>query len=114
MGLVDDVYVVRKHVEALNDTWGHLKPAKGQAYSGYILYTVGCYGDIVCIESRFEELNDSPWFYEDLHDFMGDRGEINGIVYLFTGTYCRDRESKFLGIFKRMDAATVKNRIEES
>ncbi len=108
-----DAYEARKAAEAMIDTWGHLRPVKDKIYSGYILYTVGCFGDIVCIESKFEELPDSPWFYEDLREFIGDNGEQNSFIYLFTGTYRSNRDPKFLGVFLKITAATLFSVIQQ-
>ena len=107
-GIVD-AYGERKRNEVMNDTWGHLAPVKDQVYGGYILYTVGAYGDITCIQTHFRDLPDSPWFYKDLHSFMGTDldgviGEQQGMIFLFLGSYCRDREKKFIGVTQVMTA----------
>lgn len=114
--MIEDVYGIRKKKEVMDDTWGHLAPDVNRVYGGYILYTLGCYGDITCIQTHFRELPDSPWFYDDLHSFMcyGDeKEEEQGIIYLFLGSYCRDRKEKFIGITQRMTAGILRDKIEK-
>lgn len=111
MAGIYDAHVARKVAEVMDDTWGHLKPAKGRTYDGWILYTVGEYGDIVVIGSKFEELESSPWLYEDIHDFIGDNGEERGLIYLWQGTYCRARASKFMGQFGRRSALSARKEL---
>lgn len=112
-----DAYGERKKKEVMDDTWGHLKPRKGRSYGGYILYTLGCYGDITCIQTHFRDLPDSPWFYDDLHSFMcsgEEQDDEQGIIYLFLGSYCRDREKKFIGVTQRMTAGILRDKMEKT
>ena len=112
MSGIEDVYGERKKEEVMNDTWGHLKPSEGSTYGGYILYTIGCYGDITCIQNHFRDLPDSPWFYDDLHNLIGDQEE-RGIIYLFLGSYCRSRDPKFIGVTTKMTAGILRDKIEK-
>lgn len=87
------------------DTWGHLRPVKDRAYTGRIVFAIGCWdsGDlnptpIIC---AFCGLADSPWFYDGVNEFLQDlparfrkpgrvyewRGEFSN--YEFSGT-CRE------------------------
>lgn len=78
-------------------TWGHLAPRRHVKYRGHIVFAVGCYDDLnhVVIDCEFKDrkgkaLDDSPWFYEHLHDFVGsdqNRGTA-GNVYRFDGAFC--------------------------
>jgi hypothetical protein len=111
MGEVRDAYAARKAAEAMDNTWGHLKPGKDRTYEGWILYTVGEYGDIVSIGSHFIGLTSSPWYYEDLHDFLGDNGEARGHIYIFEGTYCRNRANKFIGQFGKRTVSAAKTEL---
>jgi len=79
--------------EVLGATFGHLAPRPQEKYSGEIVFTHAEYGDSVVIRSTIE-IDDSPWFYEDLHDFVAQdricRVKIeNGSVYRFVGTYTK-------------------------
>ena len=109
MSGINDAYAVRKAVDVQNDTWGHLKPDDTTFYDVVLLYTQGEYGDIVSIASSFEDLQSSPWLYEDLHAFLGDNAEEDGKIYLFEGTYCRTRTKKFMGIFRNIDAFCLRS-----
>lgn len=100
MGEIHDAYAARKAADVMNETWGHLKPKNGVSYPGYILYTIGECGDITCIQSNFEGLPSSPWFHDDLCEFMGDNGEERGEVYLWRGAYCHKSAKKFMGVFQ--------------
>lgn len=112
MNGIHDAYAARKAANVMDDTWGHLKPKARATYAGFILYTQGCYGDIVCIESDFVGLTSSPWLYEDIHDFIGDNDEEDGNIYLWRGTYCRSRGSKFVGRFQKMSSSSIRALIE--
>ena len=103
-----DAYEARKAVEVMEDTWGHLKPEKDRTYVGHIIYVEGEYGDIITIESSFEDLGSSPWFFEDLHDFIGSNGEDSGVIYFWEGTYCPSRSTKFIGTFKKVRTESIK------
>ena len=65
-----DVYQERKKKEVMQDTWGHLAPVKTKRYYGFIIFTLGEYRDYCCIKSDFKNLESSPWYYEDLNEFM--------------------------------------------
>ena len=118
MSEIRDAYGERKKNEVIEDTWGHLAPVKDQVYGGYILYTIGCYGDITCIQNHFRDLPDSPWFFDDLHSYMGTVeglcGEERGMIFLFLGSYCRDRDQKFIGVTQKMTAGILRDKIEKS
>jgi hypothetical protein len=111
MADIRDAFSARKAAEIMADTWGHLKPKKDKTYFGWILYTRGEYGDIVSIGSYFTGLASSPWYYEDLHDFLGDNSEEHGHIYIFEGTYCRSRTKKFIGRFARANALRAKTEL---
>lgn len=60
----------------LRETWGHLAPKKNKTYKGRIVYAIGCYdsGNLnpTALVADFEDLSDSPWFYDALQEFMRD------------------------------------------
>jgi hypothetical protein len=71
------------------DTWGHLAP-KARAYPGVLTFARSEYnsGERVLLSARFEGLDDSPWLYDDLMDWLEDRDDLEeGAVYRWTGTY---------------------------
>lgn len=90
---VYDAYADSKKKMVMEDTWGHLSPQPGRKYSGRILFTHGAYGDIVPIACDFSDLPDSPWFYEDMMQFIRDHikkdGYEFGSIYRFVGTYVK-------------------------
>lgn len=95
----------------MEDTWGHLAPKKNKIYRGRIVFAVGIYGNDelnpTAIHCHFEGLDDSPWFFDALSDFLqsgqSDIGKTRrfpeGAVYQFDGTF---RNYEFRGRFKRV------------
>ena len=86
------------------DTWGHLAPERNRRYPGRVVFAVGCYDSCnpVILASHFAGLDDSPWLYEHLTDFVqglvsDNRDERAGHVYEWTGTV---RNYKFSGKVK--------------
>ena len=74
-GIIVDAYGERKYQEVMQDTWGHLAPEPGTKYEGYLTFAHSDYssqGSII-IEARFEGLDDSPWFFQDLNDYIADK-----------------------------------------
>ena len=85
-----DAYAERKYQEVQRDTWGHLAPKKGQKYIGTFAFAVGCYGGLggevtACV---FDGLDDSPWFYEALQDYICTLDMKAGCIYRFEGSFC--------------------------
>lgn len=89
----------------IGSTWGHLAPKPRNTYSGEILFAHAEYGDITVIRSTID-VDDSPWFFEDIHDFIAGRRKDNesyvrrtkiqpGAVYRFTGTYTKFKNGNF-------------------
>jgi hypothetical protein len=76
------------------DTWGHLKPKKGKSYSGWVLFGCSTYGDVTCLDFELSGLSSSPWFFEDLQEFMAQHANYRGKLYLFVGTYNRSLTGK--------------------
>jgi hypothetical protein len=73
-------------------TWGHLAAIKNKTYRGFILFADSAYDGPVLLDSDFKGLDDSPWLYDAMIDFMRDclTGRIvenkYGRVYRFDGT----------------------------
>jgi hypothetical protein len=93
----------RAQVEA--DTWGHLAPKSRKVYKGFILFAYGEYGDLMPIKVNFEDLPDSPWFFDDMLDFLWKFSDKpKGEVYRFDGTYTKLKNGKgrFVGKTQRV------------
>lgn len=75
--MIIDGYGDRKRIDAMNDTWGHLAPVPGKQYSGYILFYYGAYGDTTVINDDFPDLPSSPWYYDDMYDYVNSFTSIN-------------------------------------
>lgn len=85
----------------MQSTWGHLAPKKGKSYKGTIVWAQGCYGNsTTALSVEFKDLDDSPWLYEAVHEFMFAQDTEVGNVYMFTGAF---RNYKFIGKVKRID-----------
>lgn len=84
-----------------HETFGHLRPASETVYTGWILFTHTCCGDITIIDYDFldpdgKELRCSPWIHEHITEFIGNKvlppRAIKarlpaGKIYRFVGTY---------------------------
>lgn len=73
------------------DTWRHLAPEPRRTYRGYIVYAYGAWGDIVPVDSEFDGLSSSPWFFEDMNNYICEQiTETTAVgIYRFDGTYTR-------------------------
>jgi hypothetical protein len=86
--------------EVMGATWGHLAPESQKVYHGYIIFTFGDYGDITPIKCEFKDLDDSPWFFQDMADFIYRKSKNRqGEVLKFIGTYWKSKTGK--GTFSR-------------
>lgn len=91
------------------ETFGHLAPEANREYHGYTVFTWGEYGQYTIIKSHFADLPDSPWFYQDLMDFVEQTAIEQGVVYRFDGTYKNSRRMmhgwvpQFKGDVKRIE-----------
>lgn len=83
----------RYHDEMLSATWGHLHPERDRYYEGYMVFAYGTYGDLVILQAEWQDLEDSPWLFDDMTEYWGqlvdDKSLEQGHVYRFDGTYCR-------------------------
>jgi hypothetical protein len=82
--------------QVMHATWGHLAPQQDNAHAGSFVFTIAGYGgDMVIITSDFPTVDDSPWFYQHMQNFMGDYirianetgREYRGHVFRFDGAY---------------------------
>lgn len=88
-----DAFAPVKRRACMREAWGHLAPEPQRVYSGYIIFTLTDWGDYTPIESEFVGLDDSPWFFEDMMEFIVRKAKKQG-VYRFTGTYQRLKNGK--------------------
>lgn len=78
----------RKYKAAvMRDTWGHLAPKHRKVYAIDILFAHGDYGDVVPVRVNKGDLDDSPWFFEGMLEFICSRRTSPGNLYKFVGTY---------------------------
>lgn len=81
-------------------TWGHLAPKEDVTYTGKFIFAIGCFGsdslNPTVTFSQFENLGDSPWFFERLQEFLEElrvEAEVEkrsfrpGQIYLWEGTF---------------------------
>lgn len=84
---------MRQRDEQMSATWGHLHPEDQREYTGYLLFCLGDYGNQTIIRSRFGGLDDSPWFFEDMNEFvsqqLSESKAESGSIWRWTGTYKR-------------------------
>ena len=85
----------------LENTWGDLAPEKNMTYPGKIVWGTSAYAaEGTCVMfCEFEGLDDSPWFYDVLQDFVCDHSKEDGCIYEFTGHF---RNYKFVGKVRKV------------
>lgn len=76
----------------MHATFGHLAPEENRVYSGSIIFAESAFGQTAALSYRFEGLHDSPWFAQNLSDFLYKHDCEYGMVYSFSGTYTMDEE----------------------
>lgn len=81
--------------QVMGATWGHLAPKGGKVYRGSILFAHGEYGDLVPLRATFEGLPDSPWFFQDMTDWICRQETEGGRIYSFHGTYAKAKNGDF-------------------
>lgn len=75
-------------VAILRETWGHLAPAKNTSYRGRIVFAADAYdGSIAVISAELSGLDDSPWFYDAMMDFLREFDPPHGRVFEWRGTF---------------------------
>lgn len=70
----------------MHQTWGHLAPEPRVNYSFKIVFCEGQYRDTIIIRTE-TQLEDSPWLFDHMMDFICDKALETGKVYEFEGTY---------------------------
>lgn len=96
--------IAQYKAEVMSATWGHLAPKRHRAYKGHVVFAVGCFGSddlnptvLVC---EFGGLDDSPWLFDALQDFLHDCETVAGGVYRFDGTF---KNYEFKGTTRRLE-----------
>jgi len=88
--------VYRAQIEA--HTFGHLAPEPRRVYHGHMLFAFGCFGDHQIIETDFDDLPSSPWFFDDINDFVSrfiEKKAERGTLYKFEGHYIKFKNGRY-------------------
>ena len=82
----------------LGNTWGYLAPQKNTTYRGKLLVSCSVYrsGTQEIIDMEWENLEDSPWLYDSVNDWLwGLRDKMErGSIYRIEATF---RNYRFWG-----------------
>lgn len=93
----------RYRAQVLKATWGHLAPRRHKAYSGHVVFAVGCFGsdplNPVALECEIG-LDSSPWFFDAMEDFMQSLKCEEGGVYRWDGVF---KNYEFKGTVRRLN-----------
>lgn len=95
----------------MRDTWGHLAPQKNKTYPGFIVFAIGCYDALnpVPVQCEFAGLDDSPWFFDALNEFIGQANQGRpgddypmppGTIWRFDGVF---RNYEFRGEVQKVE-----------
>jgi len=92
---VDALY----RAEVYKATWGHCAPQKNKSSDGFIVFALGCYEggalNPTVLQCDLAGMDDSPWFYDAMIDFLQGLGGEEGEVYHWSGVF---RNYKFKGV----------------
>lgn len=82
--------------EVMVDTWGHLAPKLDgrKRYEGQMIFLWSPYGDVVLFDANFKGLEDSPWLYNDMMDFVHSHVK-EGKILKFIGTYQKFKDGGY-------------------
>lgn len=89
-----DAFATGKRERVLHDTWGHLAPEPGQKYPGTILIAQGDYRDCIILSARFDDLDDSPWLYDDMQEFIASAPSERPAIFKWSGWYVRYKNGR--------------------
>lgn len=98
MNIYDKIQEDNKEL-AYQETFGHLAPEKNKKYFGSIIFTKTCYGHYETIQSNFNTLSSSPWYYDCENQFICDMAGERGEIYKFMGYF---KNYKFYGKIKKI------------
>lgn len=88
-------------IEAVNraivmaNTWGHLAPEPNRKHEITIVFCHGEYRDVTPIKVESLTVCDSPWFFEDMNDFIYENRAEPGNVYKFRGWYKKFKNGNY-------------------
>lgn len=87
MGLADIAAEIEADYRAqvIGETFGHLAPKKNHTYRGDLVIGHSLYGDVVILKDTLG-VDDSPWYYQELHDFAAVIAAKPGL-YRWEGTF---------------------------
>lgn len=104
MSTIVDAYAERKKQQVMQETWGHLAPKKGKTYKGYMIWAYGGWGEIVLLAAAFKNLNDSPWLFEAMQEYIGEHLDGEGI-YKWEGHFSKLKKECYCfgGEIKKLD-----------
>lgn len=78
------------------DTWGHLRPRPDVWHPGVIVFAESAFDGRVILHADFgDAVPDSPWFYEQLHEWLDEQDAETGRLYTFTGRYRTGRSDAY-------------------
>jgi hypothetical protein len=97
-------YEAQYKAEVMANTWGHLYPEPRKKYPGFVIFAHSAYGDLVVIKSEFDDLPDSPWFFEDLRMLLMKYETESGKVYRFDGYYMKYKNGNCIFAGKTFEA----------
>jgi hypothetical protein len=86
--------------KAVESIFGHLAPEEHKTYQGFILFCKTDWGRVVPIQSEFDGLGDSPWFYDVLMEYIEKNAKECGKIYRFNGAF---KNYEFTGAVKEME-----------
>ncbi len=92
----------RYRAQVYKETWGHLAPRKNKVYRGYVIFALGCFdsGHLnPTVLSCEIGIDDSPWFFDALHEFLRTLKGDEGGVYRWDGTF---KNYNFTGSVRRI------------
>ncbi len=106
--MIIDAYAERKEQQRIQDTWGHLAPKQGRSYKGYMIWAYGGWGDIILLEAAFKNLDDSPWLFDAMQEYIGENLSSEGI-YKWEGCFEKVDEGCYCfgGKIKRLDFKSI-------
>lgn len=70
---------IEAHYKAavIQDTWGHLAPKKNTTYRGDVLVSSSGYSTgIQLVDMNWDHLQDNPWVYEKMQDWLYEQRKI--------------------------------------
>jgi len=95
MGYNEAFAPIEQHNKAvvMINTWGHLAPKRQKKHKGFVLFTCTAYGQTYNIDNEFETVEDSPFFFEDMenyiHNYSNELPKNSYGIFKFEGHYIK-------------------------